>query len=56
MSADSKKSESPHELGLPEGPDELVGLTEGGKTGVEIVLIVLALAVLIWIAISIAKA
>jgi hypothetical protein len=56
MSAHSKKTESPHELGLPEGPDELVGLTEGGKAGVEIVLIVAALAVLVWIAITIAMA
>ncbi len=45
MFTHSHKTHSNHERDLPEGPDELVGLTEGGKTIVGILLAAAALGV-----------
>ncbi|MEI9938630.1 MAG: hypothetical protein WDO69_15540 [Pseudomonadota bacterium] len=54
MSTRAHKIHSAHELDLPEGPDELVGLTEGGKSFVGILLVVATLGLLVWLAIALA--
>jgi hypothetical protein len=54
MSTHSRKSHSPHEFELPEGPDEMVGLTEGGKTIIGILLAAATLGLLVWLAVTLA--
>jgi len=39
---------SPHDLKLPEGPDEMLGLTEGSRTWVGVLLVVATLGFLVW--------
>jgi hypothetical protein len=55
MFTHSRKVKSAHDVGLPDGPDEIVGFTERGKSLVGILLIVSALGLLIWLAISLAE-
>ncbi|MEI9954356.1 MAG: hypothetical protein WDO74_36660 [Pseudomonadota bacterium] len=55
MFTHSHKTRSNHERDLPEGPDELVGLTEGGKTIVGILFAAAALGFLVWTAITLAQ-
>lgn len=54
MSTHSHKVRSDHEIDLPEGPDELLGITEGGKSIVGIVLAVATLGFLVWLAATLA--
>jgi hypothetical protein len=54
MSTHSHKIHSDHESDLPEGPDELLGLTEGGKSIVGILLAAASLGLLVWLAVTLA--
>jgi hypothetical protein len=47
---------STHDTQLPEGPDEMLGLTEGGKGWLGVLLALGTLVVLVWTAISYALA
>jgi hypothetical protein len=52
MFAHSHRTRSAHDLDLPEGPDELLGLTESGKGIVGILLVAATLGLLVWLAIA----
>ncbi len=54
MSTHSHKIHSALEFDLPEGPDELFGLTEGGKSIVGILLVAATLGLLVWLAVTLA--
>ncbi len=55
MSTHSRKIRSIHQSDLPEGPDELVGLTEGGKTIIAILIAAATLGLLVWLAVALGE-